>query len=300
VPVIGVLNGLSAAGSETFIAAVHRGLGETGFVEGRNVAFEYRWAEGAFEKLPAMAADLVKRRVSVILAGGTLVAVRAAMAATRTIPIVFTIILDPVNSGLVASLNHPGGNVTGITRISTELIPKLLELARETLPDARRIALLVNPSSPENADQTVEGARTAARALGIELLVLHAASEGEIDQAFEAAVKQRAAALVLNNAYLSTHRARIISLSVRHALPVISNSREDVAGGMLMSYDADASDFSRQAGVYVGRILKGEKPGDLPVMRPTKFELTVNLKTAKALGLSIPESFLARADEVIE
>jgi putative ABC transport system substrate-binding protein len=298
---IGVLNAVSAAGDESFMPAIRRGLGETGFVEGRNVAIVYRWADGQFERLPAMAADLVDRRVSVILTGGSVVAVRAAMAATRTIPIVFTIITDPVANGLVASLDRPGGNVTGITGIVTELMPKIIELLHKALPSVRKIALLVNPDSPANAQPTIEGAKMAASRLALELVIFNTVNAKELEQAFEAAAQQRASAVFLNNAYLLT-RPEIAELSLRYALPIIGGSRELVTagGGFLMTYGPNLADIGREAGIYVGRVLKGDKPGDLPVMQPTRFQLVVNLKTAKAMGLTIPESFLVRADEVIE
>ena len=297
-PVIGVLYGLSAAEWADRMAAVRRGLSETGFVEGRNVAIDYRWAESQLDRLPAMAADLVSSKVAVILAGGSNVGVRAAMAATRTIPIVFTTANDPVALGFVASLNRPGSNVTGVTFIASELEPKRLELLHEVVPAARKIALLVNPNNPVNH---IQSAQAAARLLGLEIIVVNGGSESEIDSAFATAVQQRAAALyVSTDAYLISRREQTAALGLRHSIPTISNSREAVAAGMLMSYGASILDSYRQAGVYVGRILKGDKPADLPVMQPTRFELIVNLKTAKAIGLTIPETFLVRADEVIE
>jgi putative tryptophan/tyrosine transport system substrate-binding protein len=282
-PVIGVLYGVSAAEWAEYMLGFRRGLGEIGFVEGRNVAIEYRWAEGKYDRLPAMAADLVARRVAVILAGGANVAVRAAMAATQTIPIVFTTIADPVADGLVASLNRPGGNVTGITGISVEVLSKLFEILREAIPAAGKFALLVNPNNPVTARDAIEVAQTAVRRLGVELVTLYAGDEREIDQAFEAAVQQRAGVVVLNDAYFNSRREQVAALSFRHALPVTGATREAVAAGLLISYSASVPDTYRQAGIYVGRILRGEKPADLPVMQPTKFGLVVNVKTAKVI-----------------
>jgi putative ABC transport system substrate-binding protein len=261
----------------------------------------YRWAEGQYNRLPAMAADLVGRNIAVILSGGSDVATRAAMAATQTIPIVFTTAGDPVQQGFVASLNRPGGNVTGVSLFSRELGPKRLELLHELLPKANKIALLLNPSSPEESQLDIQGMQTAARIIGLEMIVVRASTEQEIESVFATIIQQRAVALVLGvEAYLSSRREQIAALALRHALPTIASNREAVLAGQMMSYSSHQPDMYRQAGVYVGRILKGEKPADLPVILPTKFELVVNLKTAKAIGLTIPESFLLRADEVIE
>ena len=300
-PVIGLLYGVSAAEWASRIAGFRRGLGEMGLIEGRNAAIEYRWAAGQFDRLPAMAADLVSRNVAVIIAGGSDLATRAAMAATQTIPIVFTTAGNPVQLGLVASLNRPGSNATGITTFGRELGPKRLELMRELLPVAGKFALLVNPNNPMVAQAESQTAQTAARHLGLEIIVVGGGTENEVEEALATAVKQRAAALlVASDAYLSSRREQIAALGMHHALPTVSNDRAAVAAGQLLSYASDTVDLYRQAGTYVGRILKGEKPADLPVLQPTKFELTINLKTAKALGLTIPESFLLRADEVIE
>jgi putative ABC transport system substrate-binding protein len=299
-PVIGSLYGTSAAEWGIPIAGFRTGLKEAGFVESQNVAIEYRWADGHFDRMPAMAADLVARKVAVILVGGNLAGVRAVLAATQTIPIVFTTASNPVTSGLVASLNHPGGNATGITLIAVELGPKKVELLREMLPTATKVALLVNPS---NADMEAErqNLQMAARQLGIELIVLSAHTESEIEEAFAVAARQRAAALYVgSDAFLVSQRAHIAELGLRYALPTVSPVRNDVVAGQLMSYGSSQADMYRQAGVYVGRILKGEKPADLPVLEPTKFELVINLKTAKALGIKIPQTLLASADEVIE
>jgi putative ABC transport system substrate-binding protein len=299
-PVIGVLYGVSAAEWVRPIAGFHRGLGEMGFVEGRNIAIEYRWAEGQFDRMPAMAADLIGRKVAVILVGGAIHGVRAVMTATQTIPIVFTTQTDPVAAGVVASLNRPGGNVTGVTGIGHELGPKRLELLRELIPKATKFAVLVNPTAPVTMQDAVKGAQTAARRLGLEIIVVPATTENEIETAFASAVQQRAAWLYAEDGYFESRRDQIAALGLRHALPTMSGTRESAVAGTLIFYGADIGDFYRQAGVYVGRILKDEKPGDLPVLQPTKFELVINLKTAKVLGLEIPPMLLARADEVIE
>jgi putative ABC transport system substrate-binding protein len=297
-PVIGMLYGVAVPAEN--MAGFRRGLAEAGFSEGRNVAVEYRSAEGRYERLPAMAADLISRKVTAILAGGGLDAVRAVMSATRTLPIVFTTTTDPVAAGLVGSLNRPGGNVTGVTGISKELTPKQLELLREAIPTAIRIAVLVNPANPVGRQEAIQGAQIAARRLGLEITVVEAGTDSAIEAAFATATQRRAAALHFDDAYFSSRRDQVVALALRHALPTITGSRESVTAGALMSYGASVPDYYRQAGLYVGRILKGEKPADLPVMQPTKFELVVNLKTAKAIGLTIAETFLVRADEVIE
>jgi putative tryptophan/tyrosine transport system substrate-binding protein len=300
-PVIGVLHGVSAAQWTDRMAGFHRGLSEAGLAEGRNVAIEYRWAEGQFDRLPAMAADLVSRKVAVISAGAPDVAVRAAMAATKTIPIVFVTASDPVGAGFVPSLGRPEGNVTGITLIGTELVAKRLELLHELLPDATRIAVLVNPNNPGLTRDNIEQSKAAVRRLGLEMVVIKAGTESEIESAVVAAVQQQANALIMaNDAYLSSRSRQIVFFALRHALATMSDARETVAAGLLMSYGPNQTDSFRQAGLYVGRILKGEKSADLPVLQPTKFELVINLTTAKAIGLKIPESFLLRADEVIE
>ena len=300
-PVVGSLYGVSAAEWAEPMTGFRRGLSELGFVEGRNVAIEYRWAEGQFDRMPALAADLVSRKVAVILVGGNLDGVRAAMTATRTIPIVFTTASDPVATGLVASLNRPGGNATGVTVMASELGPKRLELLHELLPTAKKIALLVNPKVPRILQDDVQGAQTAARRLGLEIIAVNGGSEDEIGRAFATAAQQRASALqVGDDAFFDSRRAQIAALGLRHALPTIALTRRAVEAGSLMSYGSNQADVYRQAGIYVGRIIKGDKPADLPVIQPTKFELVINLKTAKALGLEIPPTVLARADEVIE
>jgi putative tryptophan/tyrosine transport system substrate-binding protein len=300
-PVIGSLYAVSAAEWAPYMAGFRLGLTDVGFIEGRNVTIEYRWAEGHLEKLPAMAADLVGRSVNLILAGGSVVGVQVAMAATQTIPIVFTTAIDPVAVGLVASLNHPGGNVTGVTLISSELAPKRLELLREVFPTSTKIALLTNPKNPTIFNQDTKGVEEAARALGHQIVVVSASTPNEIESAIAAAVQQRASALVVgSDAIFVSSRSEIAALALRYSIATISSERQGAAAGDLMSYGTNFVDTYRQAGIYAGRILKGEKPADLPVEQPTKFELVVNLKTAKALGLKIPESFLLRADEVIE
>jgi putative tryptophan/tyrosine transport system substrate-binding protein len=300
-PVIGSLYGVSAAEWASPMAGFRRGLSEWGFDEGRNVAIEYRWAEGQFDRMPAMAADLVRRKVAVILVGGNLDGVRAAISATQTIPIVFTTASNPVTNGLVASLNRPGGNATGVTVFAAELGPKRLELLHELLPTGKKIALLVNPKVPAVMESDIQGAQTAAGSLGLDVIVVRAGSENEIEEAFAAAAQERASALqVGDDAFLDGRREKIAALSLRHVLPTMSLTREAAAAGSLMSYGSNRLDVYRHAGIYVGRILKGEKPADLPVQQPTKFELVINLKTAKALGIEVPSTLLARADEVIE
>jgi putative ABC transport system substrate-binding protein len=299
-PVIGSLYGVSAAEWVVPMGGFRWGLSEAGFVEGRNIAIDYRWAEGHFDRLPAMAAALVGHKVAVIVVGGSIDGIRAAMAATRAIPIVFTTGADPVARGLVASLNRPGGNVTGATFLGSELVAKKLELLHETMPNATKIAVLVNPNNPVISQDAIQGAQTAARRLGLEIIVINAGSESEIETAFATAVQQKVAAITINDAFLESRRDLIAVLALKHALAVIGGQRTTVMAGGLMSYGASIVDTYRQAGIYVGRILKGEKPADLPVIQPTKFELVINLKTAKTLGLTFPITLLARADEVIE
>jgi putative tryptophan/tyrosine transport system substrate-binding protein len=292
-PVVGFLNGASADGYAIFARAFRRGLKDTGYVEGENVTIEYRWAEGQYNRLPALAAELVRRKVDVIAANG--VAVLPARAATTTIPIVFSTALDPVQLGWVASLSRPGGNVTGVTSLSVEVGPKRLELLHELVPAANVIGLLVNPNNP-NA-QTLSGyMQAAARKLGLQLHVLDASNERDFDRFFGALVQLRAGALVIGiDAFLTSHSEQLAALALRHALPAIYQYPEFTAAGGLMSYES-----ARTVGVYTGRILKGEKPADLPVQQITKVELIINLKTAKALGLTVPLPLLGRADEVIE
>jgi ABC-type uncharacterized transport system substrate-binding protein len=300
-PVIGVVNAVSAMEWRPYMDGFHRGLGEEGFVEGRNVAVEYRWAEGQFDRMLALAAHLVDRRVALLLIGGNTTGVREVMAAIKTTPIVFTSATDPVAAGLVASLSRPGGNATGVTVISGELAPKRLTLLYELIPRAKKIAMLVNSRNPTIALSDTESSRAAGAHLGLEVIVIDGGSASALEHAFISAIKQGAAALAIgSDAFFNSRREEIATLAFRHALPTISANRQAVAAGQLMSYGSDTVDSYRQAGIYVGRILKGEKPADLPVLQPTKFELAINLKTAKALGLEVPPSLLARADEVIE
>ena len=298
-PVIGYLNVNSPGSAEPFATAFQQGLGEAGYAEGQNVAIERRWAEGRYDRLSAMAADLVGRKVDVIVAGGT-AAVIGAKDATSTIPIVFNIGVDPVAAGLVASFARPGGNLTGVAIMNTELMPKRLELLSELVPHAQVIALLVNSNNP-NADRIIGEVQEAARAKGVELDILKAATESEIDAAFATLVQLQAGALVVQAEwYFGSRREQLVALAARYAVPTIYEFREFVSAGGLISFGTSFTDTWRQVGIYTGRILKGAKPADLPVQQPTTFELVVNLKTAKALGLTIPPSILARADEVIE
>jgi putative ABC transport system substrate-binding protein len=299
-PVIGLLSSRSAATDAHLIAVIRRGLDEAGFVEGRNVAFEYRWAEGQYDRLPALAADLVRRQVAVIVTIGGEISALAAKAATTTVPIVAIIASDPVKSGLVANLHRPGGNMTGTSGFLIELEPKRLGLLRELRPNAATIAVLVNPSSPF-AQIQVNGIQTAARSLGQEVNILDASTIREIDAAFATLVEMRAdALLVTTDPFLFTRAGQLVVLAARHAIPTLYFRRELAEIGGLMSYGSNADDAYRVLGTYAGRILKGEKPGDLPFQLPTKFELVINLSTARAIGLDVPPTLLARADEVIE
>jgi putative ABC transport system substrate-binding protein len=278
------------------VAAFHQGLSETGYVEGQNVAIEYRWAEGHYDRLPALATDLVGRKVDVIVASGGPAPARAAKNATSSIPIIFATGGDPVDFGLVASLARPGGNLTGVSLLARELMPKRLELLSELVPQAGVIALLVNPS-PVNTEDLQE----AARAKGVQLHILKADTESEIDSAFATFVQLHAGALLVGaDLFFFNRREQLLALAARHALPAMYEWREFAEAGGLISYGSSRTAAYRQVGIYVGKILQGAKPADLPVQQPTMFELVVNLKTAKALGLTIPPSVLARADEVIE
>jgi putative tryptophan/tyrosine transport system substrate-binding protein len=300
VPVVGFLRSTSANASIDLVAALRRGLAEAGYTEGQNIAIEYRWAENRDERLPALAADLVRRQCALIVAGGN-AAAHAAKAATATIPIVFATGDDPVKVGLVARLNRPGGNITGISFFnSADLESKQLELLREVVPKAGVIGVLVNPTATTAESQESE-AQIAARALGLQLFVVNAGSERDFDTAFTTLVEQRVEALlIVGNALFTGQRYRLVAGAARYALPTIYPLREFVAAGGLMSYGGSLTDAYRQVGVYGGRILKGEKPADLPVTLPTKFELVINLQTAKGLDIEIPPMLLARADEVIE
>ena len=298
-PVIGFLGSGSPGPSAPFVAAFRQGLGETGHVEGQNVVIEYRYAEGRADRLSALAADLAGRKVDVIVAAGG-PAPRAAKAASQTIPIVFTIGGDPVATGLVASLARPGGNVTGVSWLAIELMSKRLELISELVPQARAIALLVNPNSPQT-ERVMRDVQEGPRPSGVQLPMLMAGSESEIDAAFASLVQGPAGALVVQpEPFLNSRREQIVALAARHAVPAIYAYREYATAGGLISYGPSLAAVYRQAGIYTGRILKGAKPADLPVQQPTIFELVVNLKTAKALGLTVPPSILSRADEVIE
>jgi putative ABC transport system substrate-binding protein len=296
-PVVGYLSPTSPSMLTGRLREFHRGLKESGYVEGENVAIVYRWAEGQNDRLPELAAELVRHRVSVIVTGGP-PATFAAKAATTTIPIVFILPEDPVKLGLVKSLPHPGGNATGINFLSGELTAKRLELLRELVPSAARVAVLVNPTAMET---TLEDLETAARNIGLQIQVLNASSSQEIRAAFATMVRQRLDALFLGgDPFFTSRRVQLATLSARHAIPLASQAREIVEAGGLMSYGANISDAFRQAGAYVGFILKGSKPADLPVVQSSKFELVINAETAKALGLEVPPTLLARADEVIE
>jgi putative tryptophan/tyrosine transport system substrate-binding protein len=299
-PVIGFLSSETPSGYAHRVAAFRQGLSEASYVEGRNVAIEYRWAEGHNDRLPALAADLVRRPVAVIAAAGTAAAV-AAKAATTTIPIAFSMAVDPVAEGFVASLARPGGNLTGVTSLNVEVGPKRLELLHEVVPSATSMALLVNPTNPSIAEPFSRALQAAARALGLQLHVLHASSEREIEAAFETLVKMRAGGLVIMPDQLFLARTeQLAALTVRHAVPSVHLFRKFAAAGGLMSYGSDEAEYYRLVGIYVGRILKGEKPSGLPVQQVTKVELIINLKTARALGLSIPLPLAGRADELIE
>jgi putative ABC transport system substrate-binding protein len=299
VPVVGYLSANSSSGDAGPLAAFVKGLGEAGYEDSKTVKIEYRWADGQYDRLPSIAADLVRNQVAVISAMGT-PAVRTAKAATTTIPVVFTTIADPVQIGFVASLNRPGGNLTGVTLLAVEVGPKLLEVLRAVVPSATTMALLVNPTNP-NAETQSRNTQEAARSLGLELHVLHASAERDFDTAFAKLRELKVSALIIGqDVYFNAENARLAAMAIRHGLPAIYPLQEFAVAGGLFSYGASRNDAWRQAGIYVGRILKGEKPAELPVVQPTKFELTINLKTAKALGLTVPTFLLASADEVIE
>jgi putative tryptophan/tyrosine transport system substrate-binding protein len=297
-PVVGFLNGASAWEYAYVVDAFRQGLKETGYVEGQNVAIEYRWAESHYERLPTLVADLLSRHVIVIAANGP--AAVAAKAATTSTPVVFSTAADPVKIGFVASLNRPGGNLTGVALLSVELAPKKLEILHELVPTVRTVGLLVNPTNP-NAQTQSRDVHVATQDLGLQLHVLHANSESDFEKAFVAMAQLRVGALMIGtDGFLNSRSEQLATLAIRHAMPAIFQYREFTAAGGLMSYGTSLTDTYRKVGVYVGRILKGEKPADLPVQQATKVELIINLRTAKALGLEVPPTLLARADEVIE
>jgi len=299
-PVIGFINAASAQNYTRQLSAFLKGLSEAGYVDGRNVTIEYRWAEAQNDRLPAMAADLVHRQVAVIAATSTPAAL-AAKAATTTIPIVFETGSDPVREGLVASLSRPGGNLTGVTQTNVEIAPKRLQLLHELVPAVSVMALLVNPANPTLAETSTKEVQTAARSLGLELHVLNASSERDFDAAFAKLIQLRAGGLVIGPDVLFTSRSeQLAALALRHAVPTTYQYRAFAAAGGLLSYGGDIADAYRLTGNYTGRVLKGEKPADLPVQQATKVELYINLKTAKALGVNVPNALIGRANEVIE
>jgi putative ABC transport system substrate-binding protein len=300
-PVIGFVNPQSPDGHAGRLRGFRQGLKESGFVEGENVAIEYRWAEGQFDRLPALAAELVRRQVAAIVATGGPATPMAAKAATTTIPIVFLAAEDPVGVGLVASLAHPGGNLTGINFLNSELAAKRLGLLRELVPGAARVAVLVNPANAVNAETTLRDAQAAARAMGLQIRVLNASTSREINAAFASLGRERPDALFVGGDGLFNSRCvQLVNLASRHAVPATYADRLMTEAGGLMSYGSDIADAWRQVGVYAGRILKGAKPADLPVVQASKFELVINAETARMLGLTVPPSLLAAADEVIE
>jgi putative tryptophan/tyrosine transport system substrate-binding protein len=300
VPRVGWLNSGASSGREHLLTAFRLGMSETGFVDEQNVAIEYRWAEGQYERLPGLAADLARRGVAVIAATGGTVSSLTAKRATATIPVVGVFDGDPVTAGLVVSLNRPGGNITGISLVASVIEAKQLELLRELAPTATVFALLANPTNP-NSETISRDLVTAARSIGLQLHVLHATAERELDSAFQSLAELRAGALMIaTDPFFLDRRARLVALTASHGIPAIYGRREYTALGGLMSYGTSLADVYRRIGIYVGRILTGTKPADLPVMQPTKFEFVVNLKTAKALRLEIPPKLLAFADEVIE
>ena len=300
-PVIGILEAGGAELNPGNATAFRKGLSETGYTEGQTVAIEYRWAEGQYERLPELAAELVRRRAAVIVTPFSVAATLAARAATTTVPIVFSTGADPVETGLVASLNRPGGNVTGAVTMNAELAAKRFGLLQELLPTATRFAVLVNPTTARVAKAVTADVQAAASVTGRQVEVLTASTSREIDTAFATVVQKRIDALHHSpDLFFTTRRAQILVLAARHAVPVIYANREDAVAGGLMSYGSSMADVSRQLGIYAGRTLKGEKPADMPVLRATKFEFVINLQTAKTIGITVPPTLLARADEVFE
>jgi putative ABC transport system substrate-binding protein len=299
-PVVGFINAASAGNFKRQVAAFLEGLAQNGYTDGEKVKLEYRWAEGRYDQMPAMITELLGRQAAVISVTASTAAVQAAMAATRTIPIVFVIGGDPVKFGLVASLNRPGGNVTGVSFLVNLLVAKQLGLLHELIPGATNFGFLINPNNP-NADSDTNNARVATDALGRKIIVVKARTREDIDDAFAQLSQERANALLVSaDPLFSGSREQLAALAARHVLPTMFNSREFVLTGGLLSYGPDQADAYREAGIYVARILSGEKPSDLPVVQPTRFELLINIKTARSLGLNIPPLLLARADEVIE
>ena len=300
-PVIGFLGFGALDNSVLYLAAFRKGLDETGFVEGQNVAIEYRWAEGQYERLPELAADLVRRQVAVIAVPGNSPGARATKAATATIPIVFGVGDDPVKIGLVASIGRPGGNATGVNFFSYDVVAKRLALLHDLVPGAASVAALLNPSDATRAEAVLNDLQAAARTIGVQLQIHNASTSGEIDAAFAALVRERAGALFVSpDPFFNTRRVQLATMAAHHSIPTASAAREYVDAGGLMSYGANLPDMFHRAGVYTGRILKGAKPADLPVVQPSKLELVINAETARMLGLIVPPSLLARADEVIE
>ena len=300
-PVIGFLSGWSSGDSVEYLEYFRRGLAESGYREGQNVEIEFRYAEGRFDRLPELAADLVKRQVDVIAIPNTTASAFAAKSATQTIPIVFSLGSDPVEVGLVASLNHPGGNLTGLTALQTAVTAKRVEMVRELLPETPRIAFLTNPANAALAAADTREARQTARRIGLDLLVLNATNPGEIEAAFATLVREKAGALLTNSeSYFMIQRNQLSSLAFRYAVPTMYAYRENAVAGGLMSYGSNFLNATRRLGLYTGRILNGEKPADLPVQQATDIELVINLRTAKTLGVNMPQSLLQRADEVIQ
>ncbi len=300
-PVIGFVSGRSRDTATNIVAAFRKGLHETGYVEGQNLTVEYHYVEGRYDRLPALMADLVGRRVAVIAIPGSIPAVLAAKAATVTVPIVFGVGADPVRLGLVASLARPGGNATGVNYFVNDVAAKRLLLLHELLPKAIHVAVLVNPRNATAAESTLQAVREAAPALGLQIQILNASTIGEIDAAFAAFAHERPDVLfIAPDAFLNSRAVQLVTLTAREKIPTAYDSRDDVAAGGLMSYGTDIAEMDRQVGIYAGNILKGAKPSDLPVVQSTKFEFVLNLKTAKALGIDVPPSVFSIADEVIE